>query len=157
MKRYITLRIVGRLRESRGANMVEAALITPLLLLLTFSIVDFSSIFYVYLALENGVSQASRFGVTGATMPSMTREESIRAAMRNATPTITLADSAFSFTHLRPGQTVWQTGIGGPGDVAKVRVNYTWTLFTPLVSRFFTNGQVNLEVESAMLSERSFN
>jgi Flp pilus assembly protein TadG len=157
MRRFIARRLVGRLRESRGANMVEAALITPLLLLLTFSVVDFSSIFYVYLALENGVAQASRYGVTGAAAPLMTREESIRAAMRTATPTITLPDAAFTFTHLRPGQSTWLTGVGGPGDVVKVRVDYTWTLFTPLVSQFFTNGQINLQVESAMLSERSFN
>ena len=45
--------------------MVELALTLPLLFLLTFSIVDFASLFYVYLALENGVSQAGRFGVTG--------------------------------------------------------------------------------------------
>ena len=45
--------------------MLEAAIITPLLLLLTFSIVDFGALFYVYLALENGVSQATRYGVTG--------------------------------------------------------------------------------------------
>ena len=30
--------------------MLEAAIITPLLLMLTFSIVDFGAIFYVYLA-----------------------------------------------------------------------------------------------------------
>jgi Flp pilus assembly protein TadG len=32
-------------------------LITPLLLMLTFGIIDFASMFYVYLALENSVSR----------------------------------------------------------------------------------------------------
>src|ERR1700730_6314820 len=61
-------RIFKRLRDSSGGSLVEAALITPLLLLLTFGICDFGAMFYVYLALENGVSQATRYGVTGNLM-----------------------------------------------------------------------------------------
>ena len=57
-----------RLSDARGANLVEAAVVTPLLLLLTLAIVDFSSMFYAYLALEHGVSQATRFAVTGRTL-----------------------------------------------------------------------------------------
>ena len=61
-------RILRRLRDTSGTSIVEAAIITPLLLLLTLSIVDFGVLFYVYLALENGVSQATRFAVTGNLM-----------------------------------------------------------------------------------------
>ena len=78
---------------------------TPLLLLLTFSIVDFACLFYVYLALENGASQATRYAVTGQVQAGMTREQSIKAAMRTATPTLTLDDGMFSFSHLPPGGT----------------------------------------------------
>ena len=53
------------IRDSRGNNLVEAAIVTPLMLFLTFSIIDFATLFYAYLALENGVSQATRFAVTG--------------------------------------------------------------------------------------------
>ena len=38
---------VRRLRDTAGTSIVEAAIITPLLLLLTFSIVDFGALFYV--------------------------------------------------------------------------------------------------------------
>ena len=66
MRRLTLLHRLRRgVRDTRGANLVEAAIITPLLLLLTFSIVDFGSLFYGYLALENGVSQATRYAVTG--------------------------------------------------------------------------------------------
>ena len=65
MARQLSRRLFRRLRSSRGATLVEAALIIPLLLLITFSIVDFGALFYVYLALENGVSQATRTAVTG--------------------------------------------------------------------------------------------
>ena len=55
-------RVARRLRDSSGQSLLEAAFITPLLLLLTFAIVDFSSMLYVHLALQNGVAQASRYG-----------------------------------------------------------------------------------------------
>jgi Flp pilus assembly protein TadG len=119
-----TARIIKRLRDSTGATLVEAALITPLLLLLTFSIVDFASLFYVYLALENGVSQATRFGVTGGTTGTLSRTDSIMAAMRSATPSLTIPDDKFTFEHMAKGGTVWLAGTGGPDEIEKVTVDY---------------------------------
>ena len=150
-------RRLERARCSRGATLVEAAIITPLLLLLTFSIVDFASLLYVYMALEHGVSQATRYAVTGNQAPGMTREESIRQAMRDATPTLTLADGDFTFSHLPAGASTWTGGTGGPNDIGRVTVNYNWTLMTPLIRPFFANGQINLRVESAMKNERRWN
>ena len=149
-------RFFRRLKDSTGTSMVEAALVTPLFLLLTFAIVDFASLLYAYLALEHGVSQASRYGITGSVSGELSREDSMRLAMHNATPSLTIPDDQITFTHLKPGEAVWRAGVGDPGDVAKITVNYTWTLFTPLVNRFFTDGEINFQVESAMLSERSF-
>jgi Flp pilus assembly protein TadG len=141
--------------------MLEAAIITPLLLLLTFSIVDFGAIFYVYLALENGVSQATRYGVTGDVMDDplnpgtpLSRVESVKTAMRQATPTLTIPDGAFSFSN-RPSSAggAWTAGPGGPNDIDKVTVGYTWNLFCPLLWPFFPNGQINLTVDSVMKNE----
>lgn len=146
-------RAYRRGRDSKGTSLVEAAFITPLLLLLTFAMVDFASTFYVYLALQNGVSQAARYGVTGQVIGTMTREDSIRTAMRNATPTLTLPDAAFTFSHYPVGGSGWLAGLGGPNDVAKVTVDYTWTIMTPLMNQFFTNGRIAFRVESAMRNE----
>jgi Flp pilus assembly protein TadG len=148
------------LRDCTGSNLVEAALITPLLVLLTLAIVDFGSMFYVYLALEHGVSEASRFGITGnvLTDPSgaaMSREASIKAAMRNATP-LTIDDSQFTFSHKAPGSGSWSGGSGGPGDIDKVTVTYTWSMMTPLLRMCFTGGQITLQVDSAMKNEARF-
>ena len=141
--------------------MLEAAFITPLLLLLTFSIVDFGALFYVYLALENGVSQATRYGVTGQVMDDplnpgtpLSRVESVKTAMRQATPTLTIPDGAFSFSN-RPSSAggAWTAGPGGPNDIDKVTVGYTWNLFCPLLWPFFPNGQINLTVDSVMKNE----
>jgi Flp pilus assembly protein TadG len=133
--------------------MVEAAIITPLLLLLTMGLMEFASLLYVFLSLQNGASQATRFAVTGNAVAGQSREQSIMTAFRQATPTLTLQDQAFAFSHMPPGGTSWAGGTGGPGDVGKVTVNYTWTFFTPLMRPFFPSGQITLSVESAMKNE----
>jgi len=161
--RSVRLPFSRRVVNAAGSTLLEAAIITPLLLLLTFSIVDFASMFYVYLALENGVSQATRFAVTGNVVDdpnnpgsSLSRDDSIKATMRNATPTLTLDDSAFSFAHMPIGGSSWAAGSGGPGEIQKVTVNYTWKFFDPVLGAFFTGGQIALTVDSAMKNESRF-
>ena len=152
-----------RLADSRGNNLIEAAIITPLMVFMTFSIIDFATLFYAYLSLENGVSQATRFAVTGnvlddPTTPGakLTRKASIMAAMRNATPTLTIPDEAFTFSHLPPGGGAWVTGIGGPSDIEKVSVEYHWAVLSPVLRPFLQNGQITLVVDSAMKNEGRF-
>jgi hypothetical protein len=144
------------IRNCRGATLVEAAIMTPILLLLTFSIVDFGGLFYVYLALENGASQATRYAVTGQVISGQSREDSIKAAMRQATPTLTIPDNMFSFSHMKPNTSVWLSGTGGEGDIGRLTITYPWNLMTPLIRPFFTNGQLVIRVESAMKNERRF-
>ena len=149
-----------RLCDTGGTSIVEAAVITPLLLLLTFSIVDFGALFYVYLALENGVSQATRFGVTGNLMADpanpavfLSRDASIKLAMRQSTPTLTIPDAAFTFSHMAVGGASWTGGSGGANELAKVSVAYTWRFFNPMMWAFFPGGQLTLTVDSAMKNE----
>ena len=157
-------RALAWLNDCRGTNLVEAAFVLPLLLLLTFAIADFGGMFYAYLALESGVSQASRFSVTGQTLadPShpgnnLSRTDSIKLAMRRATPTLTIADGDFSFSHLPVGSSTWVAGTGGPNEIDRVQINYDWELMTPLVAHFFPGGQLRLTVSSSMKNEPRFN
>ena len=149
-------RFIKRLRDASGANLLEAALITPLLLLLTLSIVDFASLFYVYLSLENGVSQATRFGVTGTIIGTLSREDTLRSAMRDATPTLTIPDGAFTFSHMVAGGTTFVAGTGGPGAVERLTVDYDWQVLTPLLRPFFTDGKIHFTVQSTMKNESRF-
>lgn len=157
-------RLFRRLRDTSGGTMIEAALITPLVLLLTFGIVEFATMFYVYLALENGVSQATRYGVTGNLKDDpmnpgtlLNRTESMKLAMRQATPTLTIPDGEFSFSHLPAGGGAWLAGTGGPGEIEKLTVSHLWTFMTPLIRPFFTGGTLNMQVESSMVNEKRFN
>jgi hypothetical protein len=149
-------RSLGRLHADEGSNLVEAALLLPLLLALTFAIVEFALVFYTYLALENGVSEATRYGITGASIASMSREDSIKSILHDATPTLTIPDAAITFSHLERGGSVWLAGVGGPGEIEKVQVDYTWDIITPLLRPLFTGGQVQLRVDSAMKNEERF-
>jgi hypothetical protein len=83
----------------------------------------------------------------------MTRSQSIMTAMRQATPTLTLPDGAFTFSFMPPGASTWSSGTGGPDDIGRVQVAYTWDVMTPLIRPFFTNGQITIRVESSMKNE----
>jgi Flp pilus assembly protein TadG len=146
-----------RLKGSRGNSLLETALVLPLLLLLTFSIIEFGAMFYAYLALENGVSQATRYGITGNQVAGLSRDDSIKAAMRDATPTLTIPDGAFTFSFLPKGGSTWQPGPGGPGDIQRMTVDYNWDVMTPLLRPFFTGGQFHIQVNSSMRNESRFN
>jgi hypothetical protein len=148
------------LRDCRGNNLLEAAIVTPLLLILTFGIVDFATAFYVYVSMESGISQATRFAVTGATKDDpdnpgtpMGKEGTIRAAMKEAAPTLDVDNMTFSFSHMAPGSSSWAGGAGGPGDISKVTVEYTWQPLTPILGHFLQDGRMSMTVESAMKLE----
>ena len=53
--------------------------------------------------------------------------------------------------------TAWLAGTGSAGDIERMTVNYVWTPMTPLMVPFFTNGQMTLQVASAMKDEGRFN
>ena len=157
MTRNFSRRLFKRLKGTEGANLLEGAIVTPLLLLLTFGVIEFATVFFTYLALQNGVSQATRFGITGNVSGSLSRVESIKSAMRQSTPTLTIPDSAFTFQHMSPGGSSWVGGTGAPGEVEKVTVVYSWQFFTPLLRPFFPTGRMTLRVDSIMKNETRFN
>jgi hypothetical protein len=149
----MTRRLRRFVNDRSGVNLLEAAIVTPLLLLLTFAICDFSTLFFVYLELENGVTQATRAGVTGT---AGSREAALKAAMRSATPALTIPDGAFSFSHLSPGASGWVSGAGGPDDIDKMTVQYDWHLMTPLLRPLFPGGTLHIRVESSRKNEWRF-
>jgi len=146
-------------RPARGQALVETAIGIVLLLLLTFSIVDAAMLFYVYLTLENGVTEATRFAVTGQQTndpnnptSTLSREDSIKRVMRNSTPGLTIADSEFSFRDV--SKTPSTPGVGGPNSVIQVTVTHPWQLISPMLWPFVGNGGViSLRVSATMKNE----
>ena len=138
------------------SQLVEAAIITPLLLLLTFSIVDFASLFYVYLALENGVEPGH----------ALCRDRQVVAG-QDARRLDQGGDAEGDADPDDPGRHVLvqpyaarREPLGG-GDRRRERHReghdqLHLDLMTPLIRPFFTNGQISFRVESAMKNERRF-
>ena len=141
-------------RWSRGAALAETGIIITLLIPLTFAVMDFAGILYAFQAMQNGVSQATRYAITGnhATDTSgaaLSRDDSIRQAMRAATPGFEIADNAFTFYNVSKGT----PDTGGPKDIIRVTVAYDWQLLTPFLRPFFQNGYVTIRVASTMRNE----
>ncbi|MBW2015062.1 MAG: pilus assembly protein [Deltaproteobacteria bacterium] len=49
---------------------------------------------------------------------------------------------------------IWNAYVpGNPGEIIVVKLNCTWTLLTPFIGSFFTNGEYNFTVASTMKNE----
>ena len=141
-------------RWSRGAALAETGIILTLLIPITFAVMDFAGILYAFQAMQNGVSQATRYAVTGnhgtdGSGAALSRDDSIRQAMRAATPGFEIADNAFTFYNLSQGT----PDTGGPKDIIRVTVAYDWQLLTPFLRPFFAGGYVTIRVASTMRNE----
>ena len=141
-------------RSLRGSALVEVGIIILPLVTISFAVLDFAGILYTFLAMQNGVSQATRFAVTGNTVndssgQAMPRDQAIRQAMRGATPGFQIPDGAFTFTNVSKGT----SGTGGPNDIIRVTVAYDWQLLTPVLRPFIPSGYVTVRVASTMRNE----
>lgn len=71
-------RYLRRLRgEEDGATIVEFALIFPVFLLAVFGGIETAIVIFISSSIESAVLEASRYGVTGGTVPGVTREERV--------------------------------------------------------------------------------
>ena len=124
-------------------------------MLLSLSVVEAAMLFFAYLTLQNGVTAASRFGVTGQDPNDddhpTRHEDSIMRVMRDATG-LKLEDGEFTFYDI----TTQSSGTGGPNDIIQVTVTHPWLLISPMVWPLVGNGGVlTLRVSATMRNEPS--
>ena len=144
-------------RPTPGQALVETAIGIVLLVLLSLSVVEAAMLFFAYLTLQNGVTAASRFGVTGQDPNDddhpTRHEDSIKRVMRDATG-LTLEDGEFTFYDI----TTQSSGTGGPDDIIQVTVKHPLQLISPMVWPLVGNGGViTLSVSATMRNEPSPN
>src|SRR5436309_4581195 len=144
----------GSPRPTPGQALVETAIGIVLLMLLTFSVVDAAMLFFAYLTLQNGVTAATRYAVTGQNPNDddhpTRHEDSIRRVMRDATPGLNLLDDEFSFYDI----TTQSPGTGIPNEVIEVTITHPQQLISPMVWPLVGNGGViNLQVSATMSNE----
>jgi Flp pilus assembly protein TadG len=142
-----------RLKNDDGANLVEAALILPLILWIIFAGVEFGGIVYAQMTLQNGVTLATRYAITQNVIAGQTRQASIITTLNADTPSLTINPSTITFSHLVPGTTTWLAGDGAPGSIEKIAVDYSWTLLTPFMPYIFGTNSITLHAESSMKNE----
>jgi len=126
-------------------------------MLLSLSVVEAAMLFFAYLTLQNGVTAATRFGVTGQDPNDddhpTRHEDSIMRVMRDATG-LKLEDGEFTFYDI----TTQSSGTGGPNDIIQVTVTHPWLLISPMVWPLVGNGGViTLRVSAMMRNEPSPN
>src|SRR5690606_14220028 len=80
------IRLFRRLRrEEDGSEAIEFALIFPGFLLILVGAIEFAIVTFIGAILESAMADASRFGITGATPPGVTREEYVRQIVADRT------------------------------------------------------------------------
>ena len=148
-----TRRLIDRFRSSEGANLIEAALILPIMLLTMFGLMEFALILYIQMALQNGVSQAARYGITRQTMSELSREQSIITILKQETPSLTLANDHISFQNKPLSGGSWTSGTGGGNTLERVTVTYDYHIMTPVLLPFFSGETITLTAQATMKNE----
>ncbi len=117
-------------RSERGANLVEMAIVTPILLLLLAGLVDLGRAFYSYIIIANSAREGAR---AAARLPCYQDDSLQRGAMRQAILDAVLSEAAASGIQLYPGNVAIDpdplSRCPTPGYPVSVTVSYqhrTW-------------------------------
>lgn len=142
-------RISSRRRRSSGQALVEFTLVLPLLLMIFFSIIEFSLYFYTRVSLRHVVREAARYTVTGNVLidsagKALSKAQAVEYLIRTGTPGYQLGPSSIVLT---PGDG------GGPGDIVKVAVSYDYTAKLPPFKLLFPNGRLTIAISTVMKNE----
>ena len=102
-------------------------------------------------------SPATRWAIRRTRARTLSRPDSIKAAMRDATPTLTHSRQRVHLpAHGRRRHRPGSAAPAVPNDIERVTITYTWPLMTPLLSPFFPGGALTMKVESMMKNEGRF-
>lgn len=122
----------------KGQALVELALIMPIILLLTFGIVEFARVFSAQLVMINAAREAARCAAVGGS-----DTETISKAQNSAT----VFDIAKMLITIYPAE-ILRTG----GDSVTVTIEYPVTIYAPVISSVLGNpyivrGEATMRVE----------
>ena len=89
------LQSVRRLRhEEDGSEAIEFALIFPGFLLILVGALEFAMMVFIGSILESAMAEASRFGITGSTPAGVSREDQVKAIVKDRTYGLVDLDAA---------------------------------------------------------------
>jgi Flp pilus assembly protein TadG len=93
----VSIRVTSNRRRSRGSAMVEAALVAPILLLITFSIADFGITTWMHHTLMFRAREAARWGVVRDFTAAATAT-SMKNIILHGSPTETTGSTIYGIT-----------------------------------------------------------
>ena len=136
--------------------MVEFAIILPFFFLLMFGILDLGHLYWVQVTLENAVRQAGRFAVTGRSLPTLSRVDSIKTVAQHAAPGFDLSPIVITSQLGGTSAGTNNPNAGGfPGDTVNISVTTHLKLFTPMMARYYgKNGVDTFTVATTFRNER---
>lgn len=68
---------------NKGGALAEFAIVAPILISILFAVINMGFMMFIMNALEAGVREASRYGITGQSQSGSTRADSIRSVLFN--------------------------------------------------------------------------
>ena len=130
-------------REQRGSAILELAFVLPLLLLLTFGVVEFARAWLVVNTLNHATREAARLAAT--TTPLAVNDP---AVVNRAQGILTVAGVT--------GAAVTNTAAGGAPPAVTVTANYNFVFLTGIgpLSGFSFSGTIPLSSSATMRYER---
>ena len=142
-------------RCRRGVTAVEAALVMPAFVLMTFGIIETAMLYFAAAALEGQVGEASRQIRTGKVQKSGDPNAQFRSLLCDKLGGLVRCDDVVidvrrfnNFNSVDYPVYVDENGMpigatftpGGPGDVVLVRVTYRWQILTPFLGQYLGDG-----------------
>jgi hypothetical protein len=125
-----------------GQSLVEFAMIIPIVVLIIFSIFEFSRMFLAWLTVQNSAQAAARYATTGHGDQSGTRLQDIRGEARSRAVGLNIDSSAGPsspgyfrvFVYAGDEPIAGKEAPGGPNARVAVDVVFNFPLITPLVN-----------------------
>jgi Flp pilus assembly protein TadG len=149
-------------RRKEGVSIVEFAILAPVFIFLMVGVVQLGFILVIQNALDAGVREAGRYGITGQVASGSTKEDSIKnriiQTIKNYSggivDTTKIKIYASSYADLSSNQKLTSSGgsnnFGGSGTIVNYLVTYDWNTMIPY---FGTNGIITLSARATFRNE----
>lgn len=136
-----------RQERQRGQSLIEFAFVLPLLLLLTFGIIEVSLLFYNKAMITNASREGARFGISYRVDPVTFNYSPVSDAEIDARVKSYLSNWLVTFgSPTQPITTVLERG-ASPGGRLRVRVAYTYRFLV------FPNFATGLPFQTTLVAE----
>lgn len=149
--------LLCRSRSEAGQTIVELAFSFLVFVFFAFAVIDFGHLFYVKTNVQNALQEAARYGSTGAHMPdplnpgqTLSRVISITDTLQNDAVGANISNIQISSV---TGGVPSSTSAGGPQGMLTVTATVNVSLWTPLISRLFPNGQYTFTTSVTIMNE----